>query len=346
MRAKPASARSLRPFFPVLAATALAAHGAAAAEGVREINQASVPSSGFPFAIASPGSYVLTSNLNVADPNRAAIAINADNVSIDLNGFEIAGPVVCTNAGPLLSCAPGGTGVGISGGGRRAVTVKNGTVRGFGGGGVVLGDYAQIDELTVLSNGARGVNVAGGARIRRTGAFRNFDLGIAVGAASVIEDCIVEDNRTGGISTGFRSVIGASTLNFNGAVGVLAASGSSVRDSAVASTIGTGIQGGNGVQVSRNAVQNNSGDGIVVGQAGNVIDNDSSFNGLAGVAAEGRSLVQRNLAVRNSGVGLYLCQTVGSAPVYRENVMSQNTAAPVSCGINGLDNICNGALCP
>ena len=43
----------------------------------------------FPITINEPGSYVLTSNLIVATGN--AININADNVTLDLNGHTIHG---------------------------------------------------------------------------------------------------------------------------------------------------------------------------------------------------------------------------------------------------------------
>jgi hypothetical protein len=38
------------------------------------------------------GSYRLTSNLVVPDANTDAIDVNADEVTIDLNGFSIIGP--------------------------------------------------------------------------------------------------------------------------------------------------------------------------------------------------------------------------------------------------------------
>ena len=72
------------------AATALAA------DGVVEINQACAlagcfagDAAGFPVSITSSGSYVLTSDL--APGATDAISIPADDVTVDLNGFTIAG---------------------------------------------------------------------------------------------------------------------------------------------------------------------------------------------------------------------------------------------------------------
>jgi hypothetical protein len=66
--------------------------------------------SGFPFVISQPGSYRLTGNLTV-DQNTTAIQIGADNVTLDLNGFAIIGPTVCSGA-PLI-CTPSGSGSGV-----------------------------------------------------------------------------------------------------------------------------------------------------------------------------------------------------------------------------------------
>src|SRR5690348_13376939 len=52
---------------------------------------------GFPITISQPGSYRLTSNLTVPDLNTTGIQITADFVTIDMNGFSIIGPGVCTS---------------------------------------------------------------------------------------------------------------------------------------------------------------------------------------------------------------------------------------------------------
>src|SRR5438270_1570559 len=51
---------------------------------------------GFPVTISVPGSYRLSGNLMVPDAHTSAISITADHVTIDLNGFSIIGPTVCT----------------------------------------------------------------------------------------------------------------------------------------------------------------------------------------------------------------------------------------------------------
>ena len=50
--------------------------------------------SSFPIEIAEPGSYRLKRDIRVPDEKTTAIAVTADHVTIDLNGYSISGPVV------------------------------------------------------------------------------------------------------------------------------------------------------------------------------------------------------------------------------------------------------------
>jgi len=60
------------------------------ADGQRKISQ--TPSTTFPIVINQSGSYVLTNNLAVTDPNLDAIEIIVNDVTLDLNGHMIQGP--------------------------------------------------------------------------------------------------------------------------------------------------------------------------------------------------------------------------------------------------------------
>src|SRR3977135_1627429 len=53
---------------------------------------------GFPVTISQSGSYRLSGNITVPDLNTTAIHITADYVTLDLNGFSINGPAVCTGS--------------------------------------------------------------------------------------------------------------------------------------------------------------------------------------------------------------------------------------------------------
>src|SRR6266568_4278046 len=117
---------------------------------------------GFPYKITQPGSYRLSGNPTVPDANTTAIQVLADNVIIDLNGFSIIGPVVCTGS-PVTSCSPTPTNsnvnpnAGVDGGLFNNITVVNGTVRGMGRRGIFL----EADRLNM--NNRRKFLAAGGA---------------------------------------------------------------------------------------------------------------------------------------------------------------------------------------
>lgn len=119
--------------------------------------------------ITEPGSYVVVGTVTMTDGSIDCIEIAADDVTIDLNGHTLVGA--------------GGTGVGISQSSASHSRVLNGTVRGFGGGGVVLGDYARVEGLEVHDTGPVAIEV---------GSF-----------------CMVKDNHLSGATEAHIRVLGA-----------------------------------------------------------------------------------------------------------------------------------------
>ena len=155
------------------------------ADGVIEINQAIVEANdGFPYVISEPGSYILTGNLTVPDENTTAIQVQADDVTLDLNGFAIQ----CSESDGV-NCSSEGPGIGVR---TRPLTlaerllgrpsntvVRNGSVRGMGSEGV-----------SVLSGLVEGIQALG-----------NRGFGINVGAGAVT-DCLARENGETGIGIG------------------------------------------------------------------------------------------------------------------------------------------------
>jgi len=117
---------------------------------------------GFPITICKPGSYVLGSNLTVP-ANTDGIDIAVSDVTIDLNGFTLKGPVTCTGVGITLSCSKTAAANGIAATGQFVtgnMTVRNGTVRGFGQLGVTLtGTGNIVDGVNASENLASGIYV-------------------------------------------------------------------------------------------------------------------------------------------------------------------------------------------
>jgi hypothetical protein len=161
---------------------------------------------GFPVTITAAGSYRLSGNLTVPNADTTAIDIPANNVTLDLNGFSINGPVTCTIELTAVTCTPLPTsaivldpGYGVIGSGRN-ITVQNGTISGMGRAGVrlvsndlyTLNDGQVVRDLVVSRNAGGGVFTAGTAT--RVSALRNRGIGIR---ASVVSDSVAEENSNG-----------------------------------------------------------------------------------------------------------------------------------------------------
>jgi hypothetical protein len=134
-----------------------------ASDGITAIEQ--TPTTVFPINITTPGSYRLASNLKVTSPTADAIRITADDVTLDLNGFSIIGPGA-------------GSGLGINGANASVVTVTNGAVTGMGGGGVALGDEADVEGVRAVANGPHAFDgIVAGLYSRIVGNVANNNVG-------------------------------------------------------------------------------------------------------------------------------------------------------------------------
>ncbi len=179
--------------------------------------------------LSQPGSYRLSGNLTVPDLNTTAIQITADNVSLDLNGFSIIGPNVCTTG--LTTCAQS-AGVGVrgddsQGSGPLGVGVFNGTVRSMGGAGIrTIGKGSALERVNALGNGDNGIFVVGSV----TESVANLNGGAGIEADSV-RGCAANQNRLDGIGISQGSAIG-NTASSNGRAGFFVAFGSAVTGNA------------------------------------------------------------------------------------------------------------------
>ena len=223
---------------------------ALAADGVLEINQTCAvetgcfpgDSPGFPVELNETGSYQLTSNLVVPDENTGAIRFFASDIGLDLNGFAILGPVVCTGRGNCTPDSGSGVGVGLGGGATiRGFSLRNGTIRGMGSAGTNLGDRAEAVQVQAISNGGSGINV---------------------GVASLVSDCIAYQNGGQGIDASNVSVLSGNVAYLNGGDGIQAAAAGTIKKNSSSTNGGDGIQCSQGCMVRDNVVRENSGYGL------------------------------------------------------------------------------------
>jgi hypothetical protein len=128
---------------------------------------------GFPVTLSEPGSYRLTSHLVVSDMGASGIVITSPGVTLDLNGFELRGPNVCTGVSWVTGCTADslaanarGTGVlvDLPAGSPASVAIGNGAVRGFASYGVRAlngGQHAYtVDRLLISHSGHAGIGHA------------------------------------------------------------------------------------------------------------------------------------------------------------------------------------------
>jgi len=209
----------------------VAASTAWAVDGVVEINQAKIlANGGFPYTIAQPGSYRLTGNIDVSGlptpHNVTAFIIGARNVTLDLNGFTIRGPLTCslgTSSGASLTCSTtGGSGQGVVvvSPAYDATTIRNGVIRGMGGGAIYLqnGFRHVIENVTAIENGADAFTIRDG-RVNHVVAINNHGIGINA-ASAIVSDAYVNGNLDIGINISAHGLVSGAVSSFNGLFGL------------------------------------------------------------------------------------------------------------------------------
>jgi len=200
-----------------------------ATEGALEINQACVAdgcfpgdSGGFPVTITTRGNYILTSNITLENTTQSAILVHTDNVMIDMKGFGIFGPNVCTGINAEHSYR-----VGIRV--RAGSTISNSNSNFNGELGMEAGESRVID-CSASDNGMIGFAIGRSILTRADVSRTNAQTGILDEYGSQIHDSVSRDNPTGIESiNGATSVIN-STIISNSGVGIFARGGTVADD--------------------------------------------------------------------------------------------------------------------
>ncbi len=377
--------RCLVPFLSLALVFGAVQVGSAAGSGVVEINQAAAlaggvtpgDAPGFPVSLDRFGSYVLTSDLIVPSASDTAIWVTAEDVSLDLAGFAIRGPVSCTPSAGGTACLPAGGGQGIVGD-EAFTSLRNGTIVGFGGAGVELGDSARIESVTARDNGGNGIETGlfaslrdvraienGGAgvklgssgRIEWSQAFSNGARGFDVGTNVLLLRCQAAANRLAGIF-GTDLIVSDSTASGNQDQGLYFRANAVIKDSLFVGNQNDGVDGLSSLSgappsavVRGNVFRDNTGFGLSGVESGVVGANVASDNGHAGLAcvdyvsSSGGCLFEHNVATRNGSSGI----AAGREGGYVGNVTNGNSLAPATIDIQAIgENLCDESTtsCP
>ena len=247
-------------FLPFVIATALvsALAPAFAEEGAIELNHTCATTTGclpgdapgYPIRLGGPGSYVLTSDLDLPDENTTGILIAWSSVSIDLAGFAIRAPGIA------------GTGIGIDtlGNADTRARVFGGSIVGVGDAGLVLQRFAFVSDVHVRNVGGDGIHCSNHSIVRNS---RVDDAG-ADGINMAAGGLVIDSESYGAGSEGIRTV-----------------GNSLVADSTISGATERGIAGNGHSGIADNYVAENNGGGTAQQISGFWFDLGGNFCGLS-----------------------------------------------------------------
>lgn len=268
---------------PALASTLLYGQGplappAAPAPSMKSLQQieSRTPISSLPYTIDQPGSYYFTTNLTGTESSDG-IVIATNSVTLDLNGFEL-------RPGPN-----GKEGIKVASPVRN-ITIRNGVVRDWPLTGINASQASNslLEGLQAYANGTGGVTEVGmriGANsvIRGCMAAKNGLYGIRTGHGCTVVDCVVRENGSAGIEVATGSTVRGCSA-YENAIGIRNDTGSSVFDCTVAENSGHGIRSGSSLSVSRCTVYANGDDGIHANNSCIIADCMVSYNEGDGIS--------------------------------------------------------------
>lgn len=307
------------------------------------VNDVNTPGAGTTavYKITAPGSYYLTGNV-VAGPGKNAIGIYANNVTLDLNGFTLEG--MAGNTGAVILVV--GDSSNAAGDPRGNVTIKNGTVRGGGGSGLLsqLGVAGlRVIGVTARNNTNFGFSIDGRAELEHCSSYDNGSHGFSLGNDVVVTSCIARSNGGDEFRAGSGSVFsncladngGASGTGFN--VGVGAAFSNCT---ALNSQLDSGFDCDGGGAFENCTARGNGGSGFRGDGDGNVFTGcTASENGSHGFAFTSATTIANCNAFSNGQHGALVTNgSTVSGSSFRSNA-GDGVRVSGACMI--LNNICH-----
>ncbi len=221
-----------------------------AGEGVKPIDICQT------LTVRDRSSFILLRDLFSAGQD--CLVVNANNVTIDLNGFAIIGS---------------GTGRGITASSSlHGVTIRNGTVRGFATGIALAGTGNLIEHVRIAANTDTGLVLGAGSLAHHVVVQDNFQAGVVLSTACTFRDGIVQANGNSptsrGLAAGPGSTVTGNTVWRNFGAGIFSGSGSTVAGNTVLDTSGVGISVICPSNVLHNTATTNSAGNLLLGGPG------------------------------------------------------------------------------
>ncbi len=282
------------------------------------------------FKITQPGSYFLTGNITGV-ANKHGIEIAANGVTLDLNGFDLAGI-------PGMGVFDG---VSVTVTNLSNITVTNGSVRNWGDQGVSLSassgfspTYCSLTDVRATGNAGVGIAAGPYALVSGCSSHSNTGGGIVTSWASIIQNCSVSNNTGIGISGSGNSTITNCSAYNNSLDGINTSSGCTVSGCTVAANLGEGIFVGEGSTLTGCTARSNTLNGLRAGPASTISNCTAEFNTLDGILAALRSRISNCTCSANSGDGIQVsnwCTVIG-------NTCAANGVAVDGAGVRSTSN--------
>jgi parallel beta-helix repeat protein len=244
------------------------------------------------YVITQSGSYVLTANLT-ATAGQNGITVNANDVSIDLNGFTLTGSGTDSGFGIYQGnsyrnlTVSNGKAVNWRGGSRYGIdatgtgTILSGIQVSANSNGIYTGDGGTVQDCTARSNTPGiGIFTEDGCTVQRcTASGNSSDGGILVGTGSTVQDCASVSNTGRGYTVSSGSTVQNCSAYGNTGEGIYALYGLTIINCAVSYNTGDGIYAAAGCTIQSCAAQFNTGDGIQISDDSQVRDCTCNSNG-------------------------------------------------------------------
>jgi len=241
-----------------------------------------------PYDITARGYYKINTNLTSTG---TGITVKANNVTIDLNGYTIAGNKTNTSRGIYMN-------------GRSNIEIRNGTIRDFGSHGIfeesLSGHSHRVINVRVMNN--KGIGI------------------ILLGSNHMVKDCTASNNVSYGIYTKSGSTVSGNTAYGNGDSGIATGAGSTVSGNTAYNNVNYGIDAASGCTVTGNTAYANGNDGIYAASGCTVKNNTSYYNEEYGIYLTGYDLVDGNTAYQNNQAGVYANMSTCPTCVFGVNI--------------------------
>ncbi|MEO1435646.1 MAG: right-handed parallel beta-helix repeat-containing protein [Bacteroidota bacterium] len=275
------------------------------------------------YVITEPGSYYLTDTFSIRQSGGNGIVIDADNVTLDMNGFAIYGdgPFNVNNGStpggnPLSD--PGGSGSGILVDGEQFnITIRDGYLNSWQDDGIHAPDVRNsiFQNLSFRYNGQNGMTLGDQNLIDNCVSFWNVLDGIHVGVANNLINCRGENN-------GESCIQADSSSQFIACV--------------AANNFGDGITAGPGSLALGCSILDNDGNGMLAARDCNMIKVVSHNNGQDGIKADENSVVRECVVSNNEASGIHL---IGENGGILNNVSYRNEDHGIFCSNTTMTDI-------